>query len=277
MTERVANKQTNDMKHILYTLAALLMLAASAHAQNDSKWEQWGPTTGLRGGGFIVRAGYVIGGTMPLPLPAELRKINSFSPKGGLSLGIDGYRMFSKRWGASVGAHFFWEGFSTSADVKNYYVWLEQEGEVTKGYFTGCNETSTQMWGVTLPVLATFRISPRWNVSMGPFMTCYFKQTFDGKVYDNNDGVGYLRVDTPTGDKVKMTREDPTPYPDDFADHMLPLSGGIELAFDWKAMRHMNVFGKVDWGLSNIWSSNYQAISFPMYPIYGTIGMAYSY
>lgn len=263
------------MKHIRYILAALLLLAASAHAQDEKSWEEWGSATGLTGGGFIIRAGYVLGGTTPLPLPAEVRKINSFSPLGGISLGIDGYRMLSKRWGASIGAHFFWEGFSTSADVKNYYVWLEQDGEVTKGYFTGCNETNTQMWGITLPVLATFRISPRWNVSCGPYMSCYFKQTFSGQVYDNDKGVGYLRVNTPTGDKIEMSRQNPTPYPDDFADHMLPVSGGIELGFDWKAMRRMNVFGKLDWGVSNIWSSNFQAISFRMYPLYATIGLAY--
>lgn len=266
------------MKHILYTLAAFMMLAASAHAQNTESWEKWGPTKGLTRGGFIVRAGYVIGGTSPMPLPAEIRKINSFSPKGGISLGIDGYRMFSKRWGASIGAHFFWEGFSTSADVKNYYVWLQMDNDITKGYFTGTNETSTQMWGVTVPILATFRISPRWNVSFGPYMSYYFKQTFDGSVYGVNDDTGYIRVDTPTGAKIPLgTKDDPTTYPDDFADHMIPLSAGIELGFDWKAMRHMNVFGKLDWGVTDIWSSNYQAISFRMFPIYGTLGVAYRY
>ena len=74
----------------------------------------------------------------------------------GVSLGIDGYRMFSKRWGASLGAHFFWEGFHTSADVKNYYAWLQQEEEVTKGYFTGTNVTNTEMWGQDLTEVPGF-------------------------------------------------------------------------------------------------------------------------
>ena len=253
------------------------MLAALPASAQEDKWEKWGPTTGLTGGGFIARAGYVIGGTTPLPLPKEIRKINSFSPRGGISIGIDGYRMLSKRWGLSLGAHFFWEGFHTSADVKNYYVWLEQEGEITKGYFTGTNVTNTEMWGATVPLLCTFRISPRWNVSLGPYLSYYFKQTFTGEVYDNNEGVGYLREDTPVGTKILMTRDNPTPYPDDFADHMHPMSVGLEACFDWKAMRHMNVFGSLDWGLSNIWQSDFEAISFKMYPIYATIGLAYRY
>lgn len=265
------------MKRILYIFTFLLVSITSVTAQQEDAWQKWGPTKGLKGGGFIARVGYVIGGTTPLPLPAEIRKINGFSPRGGVSLGIDGYRMFSKRWGISMGAHFFWEGFDTKADVKNYYVWLEQEGEITKGYFTGTNATSTEMWGVTLPIQATFRISPRWNVSAGPYLSYYFSQTFTGEVYDNNDGVGYLREDSPTGTKIFMTRENPTPYPESFDDNMLPLNVGVEIGFDWKATKHVNVFGLLDWGMSNIWRAEFEAISFRMFPIYATIGAAYRY
>lgn len=277
-------KPNPTMKYRLIALLLLLapcslLLAEQALPPNETvdSWQKWGPTQGLKSGGFIVRAGYVIGGTTPIPLPAEIRKVNSFSPRGGVGIGIDGYRMFSKRWGISLGAHFFWEGFHTSADVKNYYVWLEQEGEITKGYFTGTNVTNTEMWGVTVPLQATFRISPRWNVSAGPFLSYFFKQTFTGEVYDNDNGIGYLREDTPTGTKILMKRENPTPYPDDFADNMLPMNVGLEVGFDWKAMRHMNVFGLLDWGMTNIWQGDFEAISFKMYPIYGTLGVAYRY
>ncbi|MBQ7462073.1 MAG: outer membrane beta-barrel protein [Bacteroidaceae bacterium] len=277
------------MKHFIhFNIVAIILscvLSLSVRAEEalpqrgsgEGAWQKWGPTTGLKGGGFIARAGYVIGGTTPLPLPAEVRAVNSFSPRGGISLGIDGYRMFSKRWGISLGAHFFWEGFHTSADVKNYYVWLEQEGEITKGYFTGTNVTNTEMWGVTVPLLATLRMSPRWNVSAGPYLSYFFKQTFTGEVYDNDKGVGYLREDTPVGTKILMSSENPTPYPDDFADNMLPMSVGLEVAFDWKAIRHMNVFGLLDWGMTNIWRRDFEAISFKMYPIYATVGVAYRY
>lgn len=265
------------MKHtLLYIAAALLLFNASARAQQENKWEKWGPTPGLKEGGFIARLGYVLGGTTPLPLPAEIRSINKFSPKGGISIGIDGYRMFSKRWGISLGAHFFWEGFYTSADVKNYYVWYEKEAdgerETKKGYFTGTNATSTEMWGVTFPLLATFRISPRWNVSAGPYLSCYFSQTFTGEVYENDKGVGYLREDSPIGVNIPVNDEH---Y--DFSDDMLPMSFGLEFCFDWKATRHLNVFGKLDWGLSDIWRKDFEAITFRMYPIYATFGVAYRY
>ena len=61
------------------------------------------------------------------------------------------------------------------------------------------------------------------------------------------------------------------------ADDMLPLSTGVEVGFDWKAMRRMNVFGLLDWGLTNIWGPEFKAISFKMFPIYATVGVAYRY
>lgn len=272
------------MKSQYKLIALLLFLVPSSllrAGQNEDSWQKWGPTTGMNGGGFIVRAGYAIGGTTPLPLPAEIRSINEFSPKGGVSIGIDGYRMFSKRWGISLGAHFFWEGFHTSADVKNYYVEYQQkdddseESQTKKGYFTGTNETSTEMWGVTIPLLVTLRMSPRWNVSAGPYISYYFSKSFTGKAYENSDGVGYLRNESPVGEKIPVDREANAHY--DFADNMLPFSAGVEICFDWKAMRHLNVFGKLDWGLTNIWRRDFDAITFKMYPIYGTVGVAYRY
>ena len=265
------------MKRSIYIIAALFSFVMSVYAQQENKWEKWGPTRGLKEGGFIARAGYVVGGITPVPLPAELRKINSFSPRGGVSLGIDGYRMFSKHLGVSLGAHFFWEGIHTSADVKNYYVSINLEGNPTKGYFTGTNVNDIELWGVTFPLLATYRMSPRWNVSFGPYLSYYYKQSFTGETYDNDDGVGYLRVDDPTGDRIDFTRENPGPSPDNMTDYMLPLNFGIELGFDWKAMRHLNVFGKLDWGLTDIWSPNFDAMSFKMYPVFFTLGVAYRY
>ena len=65
------------MKRITYLTISLLFIALSVQAQEENSFEKWGPTTGLKGGGFIARVGYVIGGTTPLPLPAEVRKIKT--------------------------------------------------------------------------------------------------------------------------------------------------------------------------------------------------------
>ncbi len=263
------------MMKIRQILPILLLTTVSALQAQEDEWEKWGPTDKQSKVGVLLRAGYTIGGTTPLPLPEEIRSIKEFSPKGGATVGVDAYKMFSRRWGASIGWHFFYEGFHTVAEVKNYKMSLTMEGNTMSGYFTGTDVTNNSMWGMTIPLLATFRMSPRWNVSMGPYASVFITRKFDGRVYDNSKGVGYLRVDDPTGEKVNIDRENPATY--DFDENMRTWNYGIELAFDWKALRHMNVFGKIDWGLRNVWPENFDAVDFRMYPIYATVGLAYRY
>jgi len=219
--------------------------------------------------------GYSLGGTTPLPVPGEIRAINSFKPKGGGIVGLEVYKMFNRRWGIMAGWHFYHQGFHTVAEVKNYKMSITMDGNTMSGYFTGTDVTDTESFGMSIPVLATFRIAPRWNVSLGPYFSTVFKSTFEGEVYDNEDGVGYLRVDTPTGEKVNMDRNNPATY--DFKDDMRSWVGGVELIFDWKAMRHMNVFAELDWGISGALDPDFDAVAFRMFPIYATFGLAYSY
>ena len=261
------------MKKYIHFIAVLLFFAVVAQAQED-KWKKWGPKAPSQAG-VIIRAGYTIGGTTPLPLPAEIRSINEFSPKGGATVGMDVYKMYSRRWGIEAGWHFFYEGFHTGADVKNYKMSLTMEGNTMSGYFTGTDITNTSMWGMTIPVMATFRVSPRWNITAGPYFSTYFSHKFRGKVYDNKDGIGYLRVDYPTGEKVNIDRNNPATY--NFNGDMRWWNCGLEMVFDWKATTRFNVFGSLDWGLSNIWEHGFEAVDFKMYPIYATIGIAYRY
>ena len=262
------------MKAIKLIIAALgLTTALAANAQED-RWAEYGPSNTDYQSGFIVRGGYSIGGTMPIPVPAEIRAIREFSPKGGGMIGVEGYKMFNKRWGLKAGWHFFHQGFHTAAEVKGYQMTIEMDGESLSGYFTGTDVTNSELFGMRFPVSATFRISPRWNVSLGPYLTTYFKKTFEGEVYENRAGQGYLRVGDPTGQKVELTRGSAT-Y--DFHDNMRSWGGGLELQFDWQAMRHMNVFAQLDWGLSNALENDFKAVAFKMYPVYGTLGVAYRY
>lgn len=257
-----------------YILAAALALSTVAMNAQENKWDEWGPTNKETNTGVLVRVGYTFGGTMPIPIPAEMRAIREFSPKGGANIGLEVYKMFNRRWGLKTGAHFFYQGFHTAAEVKGYKMTIEMDGESLSGYFTGTDVTNTTMWGMTVPVLANFRLSPRWNMSLGPYFSVNYKQTFEGEVYENKAGQGYLRVGDPTGQKVELSKGSNS-Y--DFAENMRPWGTGIELQFDWQALKHMNVFAQVDWGLASAIDPDFSAVAFKMYPIYATIGLAYRY
>lgn len=260
--------------------------------QDPPSWEKWAPTSPTRWG-FIARVGYNIGATAPLPIPAEIRGIKGFAPRGGVHFGIEGYKMIGPRWGLVLGMYASWEGFYTKADVMNYYMEISIGTDKMKGWFTGCNETNVETFGLSIPVMATFRMGPRWNVSMGPYFSFWFKKDFHGSVYaadkgvfDENNAIGYLRVNDdknpgPIGQKIDFAPNSDTDKKKtatyDFSESMRTFTCGIELVFDWKAMKHLNVFGKLNWGLMGAFPDDFEPVQFPMYPIHGTFGVAYRY
>lgn len=266
-------------------------------------WDEWGPTH-KTGYGVVARAGWTIGGTTPLPIPQEIRAIHAFKTGFGFNLGAEAYKMVGTRWGMALGAYLSRQCFYTEADVKNYYMSITSEdGNSQSGWFTGTDVTDFKTLGVTVPVLAKFRMSPRWDLSFGPFFQFIFKKSFSGEVYDQNGqeyqctdgepegsyhwhGVGYLRVDEcdaeghslgkgPTGEKIFMNRDLPASY--SLGDDMKTFIWGAEVVADWKATKHINVFGKLDWGLTSAFPSSFTVVQFKMYPIYGTLGVAYRY
>lgn len=259
--------------------------------QDPPSWDKWAPTSPTRWG-FIARVGYNIGATAPLPIPAEIRGIKGFAPRGGVHFGMEGYKMMGPRWGLVLGLYASWEGFYTKADVMNYYMEISMDGNKMKGWFTGCNETNVETFGLTIPVMATFRMGPRWNVSMGPYFGFWLKKDFHGSVHAADPGtfgdemVGYLRVNDapnnpgPIGERIEFgvgPDGQMTTATYDFSESMRTFTCGIELVFDWKAMKHLNVFGKLNWGLMGAFPDDFEPVQFPMYPIHGTFGVAYRY
>lgn len=256
------------MKTIRYTLMALLLMACTAiQANQNDSYSKWGPKN-PNGWGVIARAGYVLGGTSPMPLPQEIRSINTFKPNGGFTVGVDTYKMFSKRWGLMLGVHFFLEGMYTGADVKNYRMGITMGEDNLEGNFTGTDVTEVSLAGYTIPLMATFRISPRWNVNVGPYVSIHARSRFFGEVFN-----GYLREGDPTGPKIEISEENPASY--DFSEHTRRALYGVQFSFDWKATRHMNVFAGLDWGMSSLFPKDFKTIEFPMYPLYAKFGLAY--
>lgn len=265
-------KYRMKISHMRYKILALLVVCVLSYtikAQETDKYAQWGATT-QSGWGYMLRAGYVMGGTTPLPLPEEIRSINKYNPEGGITMGVDVYKMLCRRWGVMAGLHFFAQGMSTEADVKNYHMGITQGEDYLEGNFTGTDVTNTFMAGFTLPFMANFRISPRWSVHAGPYLSYLLHSEFDGSVFD-----GYLREGNPTGPKVNIDRSNPATY--DFGNDMRKWLWGVQLGFDWRAARHCTLFAALDWGMNGIFHSDFKTVDFALYPLYAKVGMAYHF
>lgn len=218
---------------------------------------------------YTFRAGYNIGGTAPLGMPATIRGLNSYDLQPNFSLGLDVWKDFWGNWGALAGVHIENKGMKIDAKVKNYHMEVVQGGERLEGQYTGCLITECNQWMLTIPVMATYHTG-RWLLKCGPYLSYVATREFEGYVYD-----GYLRKGNPTGDKVVMGPKGSDNPTFDFGGNMRKVQWGIDLGADYRIGQRFGVYADLTWGLNGAFESSFKTIEQTMYPIYGTIGVTY--
>lgn len=251
---------------ILFILIGMGMLAQAQENRNELLEK-----AGRNGWEYEIRAGLNIGGTSPLPFPVEIRKIDSYNPlllftlEGTITKWIGP----EKRWGVVAGIRLENKGMETKAEVKNYGMEIiGDDGNRLKGNWTGGVRTKVSNSYLTVPVLAAYKVSRRVQVKAGPYFSYLMDGDFSGDVYE-----GYLRKDNPTGDKVNFNNGAMATY--DFSDDLQRFQWGVQAGVDWWAFRQLKVFGDLTWGMNEIFKSDFQTITFDLYPIYLNVGFGY--
>lgn len=258
-------------KYILLLLLAAAGTAASVQAQEERNHGIiWSSLHGLE---YEVRAGINIGGTTPLPLPEEIRAINSYSPNVNLSIEglLTKWLGKEKKWGFILGLRLENKGMETKARVKNYGMEIiGGGGERLSGNWTGDVKTKYRASFFSIPVLAAYQLSKRVRLSAGPYVSFKTSGDFNGYVSD-----GYLRKGDPTGTKVEFTGDNTAPY--DFSQDLRSFQWGVQAGVSWKAFKRLTVHGDLVWGLNNIFQKDFRTITFNMYPIYLNAGFGYAF
>lgn len=255
-----------------YICCAILALSAiSGYAQTDRPGDI-GKSVNL-GLEYEINAGINIGGASPLPLPAEIRKIDSYSPHLNLQIGTTVTKWFDKKdkegkWGISAGLRFETKGMETKATVKNYGMTIIQDGKKLSGKWTGHVQTKYHTQQLTVPITAVYRINSRWKVNFGPYLAYAFSNDFDGYVYD-----GYLREGDPTGNKISF--EDGAQATYDFGDDLRKFQWGLQCGGALRVLNRLLVNANLTWGLNDIFNKSFKTVSFNMYPIYLNMGFSY--
>ncbi len=223
----------------------------------------------LKGWKLKIGAGFNIGGASPLPLPKEIRKIESFNPLLNVMLEADVHKKFGKsRWGVMLGARFEMKGMETDAQVKGYRLSAhEADGAEVKGVWTGGVKTKLKNSYVTVPVLATCQINQRWRVGAGPYFSYLLDGEFKGEAHH-----GYIRDTDPTGPKTEM---ESATY--DYSSALRKFHWGVQAGAEWNAYKHLVVTAYLQWGINGIFPHDFEDVSFALYPIYGTVGFAYEF
>ena len=258
-------------------LSILLLLACLTPAMAQTSSTKTLTNAALHGWEYEIKAGFNIGGTAPLPFPAEIRSIDGYNPT--LSITIEGNmtKWFgaNNKWGLITGLRLENKGMRTKATVKNYGMEIimfdaDNKQYSLKGNWTGGVRTKVQNSYLTIPILAAYKISSRWNVKAGPCFSYLMDGDFSGHVYE-----GYMRKDTPTGTKV--TFEDGAIATYDFTHDLRKFQWGMQVGADWKAFKHLKVYADLNWGMNDIFKSGFKTISFDMYPIFLNIGFGYAF
>lgn len=247
--------RTIQSKLILFILFCLIV--QKPLIAQDDQWE------------FKAFAGYNIGGTSPLPLPAEIRKVNSWNPGFGGTLAFHVTRWLTPEWGITSGLAIDLKGMKIDADVKYWQTNLVVgEGDNTgmfSGTFSGKNKTNTRNDYLVVPVLAAYRISDQWTVRLGGYLASQRKAKFEGSASD-----GYIRNGGPTGERINVTNAS---Y--DFSDEIKGFDAGIMASADWFFKPQLGLTTQLSWGLVPVFPGSFEGISYKMYNIYGMIGIAY--
>ncbi len=260
------------MKRNIITIILLLVAGITANAQTwrEYKGLLWSSLHGLD---YEFRAGVNIGGTSPLPLPKEIRSIDSYKP--GLALSIEGnatkWLDTERKWGITLGLRLDTKEMNTKATVKNYGMEIFNDaGGSTSGLWTGGVKTEVKMSQLSIPVLARYRINQRWQVAAGPYFSYLISGNFSGSVYD-----GHLRTPDATGYTVNFEGDSSATY--DFSDNLRNFQWGVQVGGLWKAYKHLNVHADLQWGLNDIFHKNFDTITFSMYSIYLNFGFGYAF
>lgn len=264
------------MKRTLLLIALFITTIVGLQAQKDNVAKETDVNlikAALMGWHVRIGAGFSIGGTSPLPLPAEIRSINKYRP--GVCIQLEGaaQRKFGRHWGAMLGLRFENKGMETDARVKNYHLVAyntDGSGKI-EGAYWGNVKTKVDNSYLTIPVLATYSFNDRWQVQAGPYFSYRVKGSFTGSAYSKSDeDVSYIRQPDPTGPMTEVTSAD---Y--DFTNDMRRFQWGLQAGGEFKAYKHLSVSLNLTWGLNGIFPSDYESVTFALYPIYATLGFNY--
>ncbi len=251
-------------KKIIIVTVALLTVAASSAQSIFHK----GILADVKYG---ARFGYNIGGSAPLSMPASIRKLNKFPLTPNLAFGINAEKPLTNDFGLMVGIRFENKGMSTDCTVKGYKMEIVKGGEKLGGVFTGNVVTKATEWMFTLPIQATYQYK-KVTFKAGPYISYLTGREFYGWAYD-----GYLRVDDPTGAKVVLGSEPDERGDYDFSPDMRRWHVGVDVGVDWAFSSRFGAYADITCGLHGVHRSGFKTIEQTLIPIYGSIGVTYSF
>ena len=239
----------------------ILVIACCAMAQQAFAGD------GIR---LAARAGYSVGATSPLGMPDGVSSIDAYRLTPSFTVGIDAAYRLSERWSVAAGLRYERKAMDADITAQNYHMELRKGSESLEGVFTGHVSQQVALSMLSLPVYATFDLSPKVRLKAGPCFSLLLGKDFSGTASD-----GYLRRGGPTGPKIAIGNTPETWATYDFGDDLRSFSAGITIGADWQALPHLGFSADLGIGLTGIFPDSFTTVGQALYPIYGTVGVFY--
>jgi len=208
---------------------------------------------------FLLLLGLNLGGTMPLPMPGNITKVESYSPGFTPSIGIDALSKLSKKTGVSAGLRLENKGMKSTASVKEYSM---NFGDF-RGRFNGTVDTEMNFYYLGLPVLARYALTETFFVYAGAYYAYLLNGEFKGAAND-----GFLN-----GNKGKMEviREEYN-FSNELRNHDIGLNLGLNfLPYNERVL----VCFDFNYGFLSVFPSNFNGIADDMQNVYGRLSLGY--
>lgn len=239
------------IRSILYLAMMMCVVALSAQHKIE-----------LRG-----HAGVNIGGTASFSMPSNVSKINVYAPNFTPFVGADVIWHVDHRWALKSGLTYETKGMRVEAEVKSLFIDLledENDGETYAGMlFTGTSSTTMRNQYITLPLMITFKITPRIELDAGAYCSFLIKAKYQGHVYD-----GYIR-ENPLAEKMDIEAD----Y--DFESKIRKTDYGLKIGATTRVYNNFNLFGHFTYSLPRVTKSNNDVIE--MRNIFGSLGVSYTF
>lgn len=219
------------------------------------------------------RIQFSLGGASPLGIPAEIRKIESFKPKSPFGIEVNATKWLNDKqeFGIRAGVKYEGRGMKTKAKVKNYFTQIADDtGAQTTGYFTGHVITELDNYYLTVPILFVWNATEHWNFYGGVYFSLAANKDFSGYIYD-----GAFREGTPIGELTTFEGTAKGLY--DFSDDINKFQWGNQIGAEYKTNSKWRFFADLTMANMQVFKSDFDAISFKMYNIYGNFGAAYHF
>jgi len=233
---------------ILIILLILQILVQTVFAKQSGVWD------------YSAKLGLNFGGTMPFPMPANISKIESYSPHLLPALEAEALKWISKEFGISAGLRLDNKGMKTTAKVKEYSMNFKD----FEGKFDGTIDTDISVNYIGLPILAHYVFTENFLFYAGAYYAYMINGEFKGSAYD-----GKLR--DRDGSRVDVT----TPQNYNFSNEFRNYDAGLSLGLSVPYNERFSFSFDFNYGLTSIFPNDFNGVAYDMQNIYGKFSVGY--